>query len=62
VSETWEFDVGVTTHALLKEGVLVHHYRRVHVAARSLHEAELLACQLAAHPNGVMPTECLLRV
>jgi hypothetical protein len=58
----WEFDVGVSTHELLRAGVLVHHYRRVRVAAASVGEAELLACQLAAHPSGVMPTEALLRV
>lgn len=57
----WEFDVGVSNHDLLKEGVIVRHYTRVSVAAESYTEARLVACQLAA-AGGWMPTEALLRV
>lgn len=44
----WEFDVGVSSHALLREGVTVHHYRRVEVVAGDFQEARLIACQMAA--------------
>ena len=57
----WEFDVGVSTHDLLKEGVVVRHYTRVSVSAKSYVEARLVACQLAA-AGGWMPTEALPRV
>lgn len=57
----WEFDVGVSKHDLLKEGVVVRHYTRVSVAAESYVEARLIACQLAAAGDW-MPTEALLRV
>lgn len=59
--QEWEFDVGVSTHDLLKEGVTVRHYTRVNVAAETHAEARLIACQLAAC-GGWMPTEALLRV
>lgn len=56
----WEFDVGVATHELLQQGVLVDHYVLVRVAADSYLEASLLAIQMA----GVVgyATECLLRI
>lgn len=57
----WEFDVGVSTHDLLRRGVTVRHYTRVSVVASSYVEAQLTACQLAAC-GGWMPTEALLRV
>lgn len=59
--QEWEFDVGVSTHDLLREGVVVRHYTRVSVFASSHVEARLVACQLAA-AGGWMPTEALLRV
>lgn len=59
--QEWEFDVGVSTHDLLREGVTVRHYTRVSVSASSYTEARLVACQLAASGNW-MPTEALLRV
>lgn len=57
----WEFDIGVSTHDLLREGVVVRHYTRVSVSAETYVEARLVACQLAA-AGGWMPTEALLRV
>jgi hypothetical protein len=57
--QEWEFDVGVSTHDLLKQGVTVRHYTRVSVAASSYVEARLVACQLAAC-GGWMPTEAAL--
>lgn len=57
--QEWEFDVGVSTHDLLKEGVVVRHYTRVSVGASSYVEARLIACQLAAS-GGWMPTEATL--
>lgn len=57
----WEFDVGVSNHDLLKDGVTVRHYTRVTVAAETYTEARLVACQLAAC-GGWMPTEALARV
>ena len=59
--QEWEFDVGVSNHDLLKQGVIVRHYTRVSVATSSYTEARLVACQLAA-AGGWMPTEALLRV
>jgi hypothetical protein len=55
----WEFDVGVSTHDLLRQGVTVRHYTRVSVAASHYVEARLIACQLAAC-GGWMPTEATL--
>lgn len=55
----WEFDVGVSTHDLLKEGVTVRHYTRVSVSAVTYVEARLVACQVAA-AGGWMPTEAVL--
>lgn len=55
----WEFDVGVSTHDLLKEGVTVRHYTRVIVAAESYTVAQVIACQMAAC-GGWMPTEAVL--
>jgi len=55
----WEFDVGVSTHDLLKEGVTVRHFTRVSVIAGGYIEARLVACQLAAC-GGWMPTEATL--
>lgn len=58
---TWEFDIGVSTHDLLRDGVTVRHWTRVHVAAGSYAEARLIACQMAAC-GGWMPTADLLRL
>jgi hypothetical protein len=44
---TWEFDVGVTTHDLLKEGVVVAKWIRVYVWSEDAMDAHLLACQIA---------------
>ncbi|MBK1785126.1 hypothetical protein [Prauserella cavernicola] len=43
---TWEFDVGVTTHELLQQGVTVAQWARVDVAASSYLEAAQLAIQM----------------
>lgn len=59
--ETWEFDVGVSTHDLLKNGIVVHHWTLVHVAAPNHLEARLIACQMAA-AGGWMPTDVLTRI
>ena len=55
----WEFDVGVSTHDLLRQGVVVRHYTRVVVSAETYVEARLVASQLAAC-GGWMPTEAVL--
>lgn len=55
----WEFDVGVSTHELLRVGVTVRHYTRVTVTAERYADARLIACQLAAC-GGWMPTEATL--
>ena len=55
MNEVWEFDVGVSTHDLLRIGCIVHHYTRVEVAARTLAEAQDTAAALAAC-GGWMPT------
>lgn len=57
----WEFDVGVSTHQLLRAGVVVHHYRTVTVLADDYREASLAAYCLAA-ADGVQITELLWRL
>lgn len=57
----WEFDVGVSTHELLRAGVVVHHYRRVTMLADGYSEASLTAYCLAA-VDGVQVTELLWRL
>lgn len=44
--ERWEFDVGVTTHDLLKKGVCVAQWVRVVVWAESAMEAHVIAGQI----------------
>lgn len=61
VVETWEFDVGVSTHDLLKAGVCVDHWTLVQVAAPTHLEAQLIACQMAA-AGGWMPTDVITRI
>lgn len=56
----WAFDVGVTTHELLQQGVLVDHYVLVEVEAPSYLEASRVAIQMAWCVG--YATECLLRV
>lgn len=55
MSHIWEFDVGVSTHDLLREGCVVRHYTRVQVAATTYAEAQNTAAALAAC-GGWMPT------
>lgn len=52
----WEFDVDVSTHDLLKQGVTVADRRRVEVIASGYLDASLLACQLAC-VDGALPTD-----
>lgn len=54
--EVFTFDVGVSTHGLLREGVTVRHHTRVTVASEDFLSAQLMACQMAAC-GGWMPTE-----
>lgn len=57
----WEFDVGVTTEDLLKEGVLVAQWRRVEVESASYNDASLTAV-LMATAGGAYVTEILVRI
>ena len=60
----WEYDVGLTTHALLQEGVCVAWWTLVRVAAGSEVEASRTAIQLAwCGPEQAdhYVTVCLLR-
>lgn len=57
----WEFDVGVSTHDLLKLGITVHHYTRVQVAEDDHRTAGLIALEMAAC-GGLMPTALLDRI
>lgn len=57
----WEFDVGVSTHDFLREGIVVHHYTRVTVAAATYPSAVAIAGEMAAC-GGWMPTEALVRL
>jgi hypothetical protein len=60
--QVFTFDVGVTTHDLLKRGVTVHHYRRVDVAAEDHTEAAVIACQMAGIAQDFYVTDCLVRI
>jgi hypothetical protein len=57
----WEFDIGVSNHDYLAQGITVVEYRRVTVLADTFLQARLIASQLAAS-DGMMPTEALLCV
>lgn len=60
----WEYDVGLTTHALLREGVCVAWWTLVRVAAASEIEASRTAILLAWTGRPVQDhyvTACLLR-
>lgn len=59
--ETWEFDVGVSTHDLLKTGVCVNHWTLVQVTASTHLEAQLIACQMAA-VGGHPPADVITRI
>lgn len=54
----FEFDVAVSTHDLLKEGVVRRHWTRVAVSASGYQEARLIALQMAAC-GGWMPTDAV---
>lgn len=53
----WQFDVGVTTHELLQQGVTVAQWTRVQVTAPSYLEASEIAIQM----GGIVgyATDCL---
>lgn len=57
----WEFDVAVTTHALLQRGIAVADYRRVTVLGGDYREASLTAYAMAAGPDDVVVTDILWR-
>jgi hypothetical protein len=59
--QVFNFDVGVTTHDLLKQGVTVDHYRRVVVAAEDYTETAVIACQMAGIAQDLYVTDCLVR-
>jgi hypothetical protein len=52
----WEFDVDVSTHELLRRGVLVADRRRVTVSSDGYGDASLAAVQLAS-VDGATPTD-----
>ena len=56
MSSVYEFDVDVSTHDMLKRGVLVADRRRVTVVADDYRTASLVALQLAA-TDGALPTD-----
>jgi hypothetical protein len=56
----WEFDVAVSTHDLVKAGVLVADWREVSICSDSYADASLGALQMAA-ADGAMPTDILWR-
>ena len=58
----WEFDVAVSTHDLLRRGVVVADYRRVVIEAESYEDASLTAYGMAAGPDGAVITDLLLRI
>lgn len=56
----FSFDVGYSTHDLLRQGVTVAGWTRVAVAAPHRDRAAEIACQMAARHG--MPTLCLDRI
>lgn len=57
---TYEFDVAVSTHDLVKQGIIACRFIRVLVAADSYTEAELIATQMAGCHG--MPTAVFVRI
>jgi len=58
----WEFDIAVTTHKLLKQGITVAAYRQITVLAATYTDASLIAYALAAAPDNATVTDILLRL
>lgn len=56
MDDAYEFDVDVSTHDLLKNGVVVADRRRVCVVGESYLNASLTALQLAV-VDGALPTD-----
>lgn len=56
----WDFDVAVSTYALVKAGVGIADWRRVTVASGSYLDASLTALQMAC-VDGAIPTDILWR-
>jgi hypothetical protein len=61
VTEIFEFDVAVSTHDLLQQGITEATYVRVRVMAETVTEAEIVACQMAMATGG-MPTDLYHRI
>ena len=59
--EQYAFDVGVSTHDLLKRGVVVLMYFRVIILASSYQEAELTAYYMVTGSTPYEITELLFR-
>lgn len=59
----FSFDVGVTTHDKLKQGIIVDHYRRVVVAQDDDdHTAASLTAIQMAGVHDFYVTDCLTRI
>lgn len=57
----YQFDVGVSSHAGLKTGIVVEYWTLVTVEADHFYEASLIACQMAfGHDQYV--TTCLWKL
>lgn len=56
----WEFDVGITTHELLRQGVVVDQWINIRVASDSYLDASCAAIQMGMCHG--YATECLLRL
>jgi hypothetical protein len=56
----WDFEVALSSHALLHQGVTEAEYLRVRVAAATSFEASLIAIQMAyGFRDGLFPTDCV---
>lgn len=56
----WEFDIALTTHDLLKRGVLAHRWTTVRVHASTFEEGRLVATQIVSCHGYV--TDALLKI
>ncbi len=58
----FEYDVAVSSHDWLKQGVTIHHWTRITVAAETELEARLIACELGSCGTSLMVTDVMIRL
>lgn len=60
VDPVWDFEVALSSHALLRQGVTEVEHLRIQVAAPTSFAASLIAIQMAYEfRGGFFPTDCV---